>query len=271
MGPDGAPVASAGSGKTVEYTIAGVVSVPGWHWFTKFSEVRRRAGRALAVVFVDGEQAKKDYGIERISYFWTNADESVSYEEMEKRLLPVAQRHAGVNVMVPRVGPTTVETQYVKITDRADLTERLFTRADSIIWSLTWFPLIALVITSLAVFNAVMASVRARFWQIGVLRGIGMTGGQLLRMVLSESIMICAAACLVSFTAGVLLAWCGTNICTYFFLFGGLTPPLVLPWKMLSIGFGIAVGLCVVAGLIPAALVAVKEPLSFIQRGRLAA
>ncbi len=257
-------------GERVEYTIAGVVSVPGWNWFTKFSDVRRRAGRALAIVFIDYTQAKADYAIDRVSFFWLNADEKVAFKKMEERLQPLADRYAGVRVDVPTVGEAAVAKQYVKITDRADLTEKLFKRADSVIESITWLPIILLFITSLAVFNAVAASVRARFWQFGVLRGVGLTRGQLFRLVAAESLLIFAAAGSLSLAAGVLMAWCGTNICTYFFYFGGLTPPLVMPWGMLGIGFGIAFGLAAIAGAIPAAIVAAREPLSFIRRGRLA-
>jgi hypothetical protein len=32
------------------------------------------------------------------------------------------------------------------------------------------------------------------------------------------------------------IKWCGIHICTYFFYFGGLTPPLVLSWARLSTG-----------------------------------
>jgi hypothetical protein len=135
-------------GESVEYTIAGVVSVPGWHWFTKFSDVRRRSGRALALVFVDYGRAKADYGIERTSFFWMNADTAVPFQEMEARLQPIADRNAGVRVNVPMVGEAAVGKQYVKITERQDLTDRLFKRANDIIWSLTWFPLIALACAS---------------------------------------------------------------------------------------------------------------------------
>ena len=256
-------------GTSVEYTIAGVVSIPGWHWFTKFSDVRRRSGRALALVFVDYERAKTDFGIDRVSFFWMNADASVPFKEMESRLQPIADRNAGVRVDIPMVGEASVAKQFVKITDRADLTERLFKRANDVIWSITWFPLIVLGITSLAVFNTVTASVRARFWQFGVLRGVGLTRGQIFRLVAAESLLIFAAAAALSLVAGVLMAWCGTNICTYFFYFGGLTPPLVMPWGMLGAGFAIAFGLCALAGLIPAAIVATREPLTFIQKGRL--
>jgi len=257
-------------GQSVEYTIAGVVAIPGWNWFTKFAEIRQRSGRALALIFTDYNQTKADYGISRISYFWMNTDDAVTPQDMKDRILPIADRNAGVRVNVPSVGETYVAKQYIMITDRFDLTKRLMGRANSIIWSITWFPLIALVITSLAVFNTVLASVRARFWQIGILRGVGLTRSQLFRMILSESLMIFGAAGTLSLISGVLLAWCGTNICTYFFFFAGRTPPIVLPWGTLALGFGIAFALCGIAGLIPAALVAAREPLTFIQKGRLA-
>jgi len=256
-------------GREVEYEIAGVVSVPGWNWFTKFSEIRRRSGRALAVVFADFGRVRTDFKLERISFFWMNADPRVDYPEMERRLLPVADRHAGVTVDVPGVGPALINKQYVKITERGDLTARLFRRADDVIWSLTRFPLLALIIASLAVFNTVFASVQARSWQFGILRGVGLSRGQLFRLVISESLMIFLASGVLSLLAGVLLAWCGIHVCTYFFYFAGRTPPLVLPWRGLSLGFGIAFGLCLLAGLIPAWRMARKEPLAFIQAGRL--
>lgn len=254
--------------KSVEYEIAGVVYVPGWHWFTKFADIRRRSGRALAMVFAGYETVKADFGIDRISFLWLNADPSVGFQEMEKRLSPLADRSAGVRVNIPGTGEAMVHKQYVKITERENLIGRLNQRADDVIWSLTHFPLFVLIIASLAVFNAVFASVHARFWQFGVLRGVGMTRSQLFRLIVSEALMIFLVAGLLSLGSGSLLAWCGTHICTYFFYFGGMTPPLVLPWMSLSLGFSIAFVVCLIAGLLPAVPLSAKEPLKFIQAGR---
>ncbi|MCX7805392.1 MAG: ABC transporter permease, partial [Planctomycetota bacterium] len=155
-------------GKQVTYTIAGIASVPGWNWLTKFSEVRRRAIRALAIVFADYRQVKADFALDRVNYFWANVEDGVAAEELEKRLEAVAKRYAGVGVNVPQVGETLVGSQYVRVTDRENVIEMLLRRGNDVIWSLTWLPLITLAISSLAVFNAIVASVRARFWQIGV-------------------------------------------------------------------------------------------------------
>jgi putative ABC transport system permease protein len=52
--------------------------------------------------------------------------------------------------------------------------------------------------------------------------------------------------------------------------FGGLTPPLVIPWAQLSIGFGMAFGLCLLAALWPAISTGRTEPLKLLQEGRAA-
>ena len=105
-------------GKSVEYEIAGVVYVPGWNWFTKFADIRRRSGRALAMLFAGYEQVKADFGIDRISYFWMNVAPEVSVQEITMRLDPLADRHANVVVDVPGAGKAMVAHQYIKITER---------------------------------------------------------------------------------------------------------------------------------------------------------
>lgn len=293
-------------GKEVRYTIVGIASVPGWNWLTKFSETRRRAGRALALVFIDYHRARQDFGLDRINYFWANSDlqaespagvqsawewlmiqigakerpafgvapadaPKTPADILQERLTPLANRYANVMVDLPQSGRTMVRSQYVKVTDREDILTMIFNRANDVIWTLLWLPLVTLCISSLAVFNTVAASVRSRYWQFGVLRGVGLTGGQLLRLILAESLLICGAACTLSLVAGVALAWCGTRLCTLFFFFGGHTPPLTMPWGTLAVGFGLTVGLCLLAGIIPAIQAAVREPLKYIQEGRLAA
>lgn len=253
----------------VSYTIAGIASVPGWNWLTKFSDTRRRAGRALAMIFVDYERCRSDFRLERVNYFWANVRNDVSAAQLEKQLEPLALRHVGFTAKVPQAGRVEVGTQYVKVTDRKDVLSMLRRRADDVIWSLTWLPLITLAISSLAVFNAIVASIRSRFWQFGVLRGVGLTGGGLLRLILAESLMICGAACILSIVGGTALAWCGTRLCTLFFFFGGHTPPLVLPWMPLLGGMAMALGACFIAAIIPAALAASREPLAYIRGGPL--
>ena len=48
----------------------------------------------------------------------------------------------------------------------------------------------AMAVASLGVANTIMAAVRSRQWQFGILRSIGLPRGQLLRLVVGEAILL---------------------------------------------------------------------------------
>jgi putative ABC transport system permease protein len=263
-------------GKEVTYTIVGIASIPGWNWLTKFSEVRRRAGRALAIVFTDYAQVRRDYGLERISFFWLdpagNPADPDLVASLAQRIEPIGRKHSKVNLNVPRAGRTEVGTQYVNITDREEVKTRIAKRAGDVINGFKAMPLVTLAITSLALFNTIFASIRSRSWQFGILRGIGMTRGQLVRLIIGESLLLCLTACLLSVAAGTALAWCGTRLSALFFFFAGRTPPLAMPPLADAVGWGVLLAIipALTACIVPALIAGHREPLRYIQGGRLA-
>ena len=131
-------------------------------------------------------------------------------------------------------------------------------------------PLITLLVTSLGVVNTVVASVRARRWELGVLRAVGVSRSALIRMVVAEGILIGLVTCLISLAFGLLAGWCGTGISQYESFFGGLNPSLVIPWRELLVGFSATLGLCFLAALGPAIATGRSEPLGLLQQGRAA-
>jgi len=143
-------------------------------------------------------------------------------------------------------------------------------RTESVLWMMSKFPLIVLAITTLAVVNTIMASVRARRWELGVLRAVGLTRGGLARLVFAEAILVGLVACVLSFAFGLTAAWCANGICTYIFYFGGLQPPLVIPWTKLLLGFSVTLAICVLAALGPAISTGRAEPAKLLQAGRAA-
>ena len=113
-----------------------------------------------------------------------------------------------------------------------------------------------------------MASVRSRRWQFGVLRSIGVTRGQLLRLVLSEALLLGVVASLLGLAAGAVMAVDAKKLQV---LNTGYNPPLAIPWDVLGIGVGIVMLISLLASLWPAVSVARAEPLSLLQAGRAAA
>jgi putative ABC transport system permease protein len=301
--------------KRVEYTIVGAVSLPGWHWMTKFSGLRRREGRSAAMVFADYDAVRRDFDLKQINFFWMNVDKAfgerhladvVKAEAVRKAaagrdaavsqgpmatdlvidakraavvkigeaLRPIADRNTGekqpVNGQGTWAAGATMFGESVRISTPDEIFTRITARASGMIWASCYLPLITLVVTSLGVINTIMASVRARRWEFGILRSQGVTRSGLFRMILAEGILIGLITCLLSLGFGILSGWCGTGISQYVSFFGGLAPPLVVPWAQLSIGFGMAFGLCLLAALWPAILTGRAEPLKLLQAGRAA-
>lgn len=260
--------------KPVAYTIAGVVALPGSHYLTKFSGLRRRSGGMAGMVFAPFEQVRRDFDLKQINFFWMNIDKQADIDEIGKALRPIADRNLGERQPVNQQGAWSHRARLygssLRITLSEDLRANLFMRADLVIWSLSQLPLITLLVTSLGVVNTVMASVRARRWELGVLRALGVTRAGLFRMVLAEGLLIGLVACLLSFAFGVMAGWCGTGISQYVSVFGGLNPPLVIPWSKLAVGFSATLALCLAAALWPAITTGRAEPLRLLQEGRAA-
>jgi len=258
----------------VEYTIAGVVSLPGSHYLTKFSGLRRRSGRMAAMVFASFEDVRRDFALAKTNFFWMNIDKNVAIDEIGAALQPIADRNLGERQPVNQQGTWTHRARLfgpsLRITLSEDIRANLFMRADDAIWAMSQLPLITLLVTSLGVVNTVMASVRARRWEMGVMRALGVTRSGLFRMILAEGLLIGLVACLLSFAFGVMAGWCGTGISQYVSFFGGLSPPLVIPWPKLAIGFGATLLLCLAAALWPAISTGRTEPLRLLQEGRAA-
>ena len=239
--------AEAKEPETIQYEIAGVVSIPGWHWVTQLADTQHRSHRTLAAIFLDAKQARLDYDLKRTTHFWMNLKDDVTSDSLEAAIKPIAEKTAGTKITLPLFGEITAFRPFVKVLDTRELDQLIRRRAASVLWLLSIFPLLTLMVTSLAVINTVIMSVRVRRWEFGVLRSVGMTRSQQFRAVLGEALLIGLSACLLSFLFGLGAAWCTTGICRYIFVFGGLTPSIVVPWLKLSVGFGITLAICLAA------------------------
>ncbi len=262
------------SRRPVEYRVAGIVSLPGWHWMTKFSGLRRRSGRSAAMVFAPYDFVRRDFDLDRIHFFWMNLEDGARVDDVGWALKRLADRRRGERQPVNDQGtwPFAVRMfgDTVRTTSPGDIREVIAARADGMIWGMSQLPLITLAIASLGVVNTVMASIRARRWEIGVLRAIGVTRAQLFRLIVAEAVLIGLAACALSLAFGVMAGWCGTGISQHASFFGGMSTPLVIPWVRLGLGFGFTLILCLAAALWPAASAARAEPLAllaYVNRG----
>ena len=126
----------------------------------------------------------------------------------------------------------------------------------------------ALAVASLGVTNTVMAGVRSRRWQFGVLRAVGVTRGQLLRLVLAEAVLLGLIGAAQGLAAGMLMS---IDANAFAITVAGYQPPLVIPWNYIIIGLLSVLLIAVLASLWPAIVVADSEPLALLQAGRASA
>ena len=126
-------------------------------------------------------------------------------------------------------------------------------------------PLGALAVASLGVTNTIAASVRTRRWQLGVLRSVGLTRGQLLRLVLGEATLVGIVGAGLGVFAGAMLTLDGHKMLS---IVTGYSPALLVPWGIVAFGIGVVLAVAVLAGVWPAVTVARSSPLSLLQSGR---
>ena len=255
--------------RRLAYEVAGVVSLPGWHWFTKFTGVRRHETRTAGIVFASYEDVRRDFRLKGIEFCWFNTDPAAPSHEIEAALQALAQRHAGETYLSPDHGMVTALRPSARLTTTPMLRASIGSRADSVIWGMSQLPLVTLAVASLAVVNTIATSTRMRRWEMGVLRSQGVTRSGLIRLVLAEAILIGAAACLLSLAFGLMAGWCGAGMAQYGGgFFGGVKATFVIPWAHLALGMLATLGFCLLAAVWPAVATGRTEPLKLLQAGR---
>lgn len=77
----------------IEFEIAGVVSMNGWHWISKAGLRNRGGSRSAGLMFADFDQVRKDFAIERVGGFWLNCDPKSTEEEIKAELEKVTEKN----------------------------------------------------------------------------------------------------------------------------------------------------------------------------------
>lgn len=113
----------------------------------------------------------------------------------------------------------------------------------------TSVPMVALIVAGLGVANLMMANVASRARQWAMLRAVGTTRWQVIRLVLGEAFVLGALGSLM----GVVLGWhVAYDINTLTEAIWGFDLPTIFPWGWVAGGIAFTLGVCFVAGILPA-------------------
>ena len=246
----------------VRYRIAGALRLPGWHWQTKLTGFRSRTHRAAALVFANYTTVAEDFSLPAATHLWLDfadppADPkaiSAAAKEIYAAALPAAAREND--------GP---KIRLMAVEDIRQMTRNNATRW---IWGVSLLPLVSTAIAGLGVLNIILASIRSRRWELGVLRSIGIGQSSIIRAILAEGFLIGLVAVLLSLGFGLLAGWCGCGMAQYISFFGGLHPALHVPWRVVGGALGAVLVLSTLAAVWPALSIGRLRPLTLLQQGR---
>ncbi|HEV8292288.1 MAG TPA: FtsX-like permease family protein, partial [Tepidisphaeraceae bacterium] len=232
----------------VEYEIAGVVWSPGIDVFvSKFDMGRQFEQRSAASVFGSLDDAERDFGVKEINLFAANLENFVDKQDLVKRV------QADLGVQGLRVGDVREIKYNIQVGFR-----RLLLLGSTVAFA-------AIGVAALGVTNTIMASIRTRRWQLGVLRSVGLARAQMMRLILAEAILLGLVGCGLGVMAGIELSFDGRGLWKKVV---GYAPPIDVPWDVVGIGVLIILGVALLASIWPAARAANEEPLSLLQAGR---
>jgi putative ABC transport system permease protein len=235
----------------VDYTICGVVWSPGIDLIvSRFDMGRQFDQRTTAAVFGTLKDARDDFGVTDARLFAANLEYHVEKEQLIENI----QKKLGTMGLV--------------VGDVREIKFNIQQNFNRIIHLASTMAFCAMALAALGVTNTLMAGIRTRRWQFGILRSIGVTRWQLLRLVLAEAFLMGIVACGMGLVCGFELTWGARSIGRNLL---GFLPPIYIPWNIIGIGAAVVLGVALLASLWPAFSVARAKPLSLLQSGRAAA
>lgn len=114
---------------------------------------------------------------------------------------------------------------------------------------LTAVPSVALLVAALGVANLMTANVAARAKQIAILRAVGATRGQVLRLVVGEALVLGLVGSVLGIALGTHTAG---NITMMIGRMWGIQVAVQMPWGYIVVAIVLTLGLCLLAGILPA-------------------
>ncbi|MDX9868699.1 MAG: ABC transporter permease, partial [Kiritimatiellia bacterium] len=224
--------------ETVSLAIAGVVDL-NWHLVTSRAQMRGRHGMpggTMGPVFVSEETARRWSGnTETTRFLWLNLSEA--YRAMDP--LAAGQRlEAGIRKTLAVGSGSTVRVHH-----RDEIADGTIAHSADLIGDMARAPFWSLIVLSTGMATLLIASFHASAREIAVLRAIGMTRGQLGRLLLAEALLTGVCGIALSLVSGLCIGWTFTGWTRAWMPFGGLPIALEIPWTTLFRGIGFAFAL----------------------------
>lgn len=235
---------------TIDYTIAGIVWSPGLDVLaSRFDMGQQMEQRTAFSMFCSIDDIRNDFGDSKVRMFAVNVAHDV---DRIKWMQEISEK-------LGQQGIEVYDVRHIKA-EIIGIFNRILLLASTVAFA-------AMAVSALGVTNTIMASIRSRQWQFGILRSIGVTRGGLVRLVLAEATLLGVIGCGLGLAAGFVMAINAKQLAVVML---GYDPPQLIPWGPISAGTAVVLATALLASLLPAIGTAKTEPLTLLQAGRAA-
>ena len=232
----------------IDFTIVGVVWSPGIDvMLNTFDLPANIKQQTAATAFGSFKEGQESFGMRDAFALAADLKLGVPKEELVSQM------------------STTLGRQGLKVADIRELKHNITKTFERLLFFASTVAWLAMLVASLGVGSALVAGIRTRQWRLGVLRSIGLTRAELLRLLLAEAMLLSLVGVALGVGFGLLLSMNAKHL---YSIALGFDPPLLLPWDIIGIASAAVMLLGLIATIIPAAMTARREPLSLLQAGR---
>lgn len=252
-----------------KFRIAGVVESPGLDFAAGYFQVQTEFNIAAAgSVIGTRDDLRRLYGVTGVRLALLNFD--LAYPPVPEdwpppRNAPIA-RHMDKKYFDTRIPLETrwrrwqeeqvlseVKQRVGALSARSGTTRELKDEIDNELSRLTRLlaavPGVAMLVAALGVANLMTANVAARSKQLAILRAVGATQGLIVRLVVAEAVVLGVIGSVMGLALGVHVAG---NLMSLVDRMWGLPLRLSMPWGLIATAVALTIGLCILAGVLPA-------------------
>lgn len=230
-----------------ELEVAGVVDL-NWHMVTSRALVRtqfgnegrrakERPGRTLSMVFT-GERFVREITGNNATYFlWVNMT-----DELRRigGLQATVRLDDEINSKISLKGQSTIRVHH-----RDEIADGTLSHGSQILGTMAKIPFWSLVVTSTGIIALLIATIKGSKREFEVMRAIGVTKGEIKRILFGETLCLIVSALILSTIAGIIVGWSFTGVSKWMFS-SGLSVKLIVPWLTIMKGIGFALAMCLI-------------------------
>jgi putative ABC transport system permease protein len=184
------------SGNEHSFDVVGVVTTPGLELVSQYFDLgESMVQQAISSVFGSRADMIEHFGISEPMLIQLDLDDSVepavAIDQIERALVGTGVLNVGSGARIRRQIESVFASSFAIISIVA---------------------VGAMLVACFGVANLIVAEVSARKYELGVLRAVGASRGQLVRLICGQALIIALAACVLGTTLGLQAAWGGQHI-----------------------------------------------------------